>query len=44
MTATGTTVRHTSPRKILDISIPIPSLEEQQQIVDHLEKETTKIE
>lgn len=36
-TATGTTVRHTSPSRILEPSIAIPSLEEQKQIVDAIE-------
>ena len=32
LTATGTTVRHTSPTKIMDCDVPIPSLPEQRKI------------
>lgn len=36
--ATWTTVRHTSPKKIYDIKIPLPSLEKQKEIVKHLDQ------
>ena len=32
-TATGTTVRHTSPTKILEPLIPVPSIQEQKEIM-----------
>ena len=36
LTATGTTVRHTSPSKILEVQVPAPPLDEQQKITDIL--------
>ncbi|MGO1503320.1 MAG: restriction endonuclease subunit S, partial [Marinobacter sp.] len=33
-TATGTTVRHTSPTKILEPPIPVPPIEEQEKIMN----------
>jgi type I restriction enzyme, S subunit len=44
ITATGTTVRHTAPSKVLDIRIPIPSLREQQEIASILSSIDTNIE
>jgi type I restriction enzyme S subunit len=50
-TATGTTVRHTSPDKIYDVSMALPSIEEQEKIVKvlssfdmRIEKEHKKLE
>ena len=37
--ATGSTVRHTSPSRILSIEIPLPSLETQEKIVAEIEAE-----
>ena len=42
--ATGTTVKHTSPKKILAEYIPIPDLKEQQQISNILSTTDEKIE
>jgi type I restriction enzyme, S subunit len=45
--ATGTMVRHTAPKRILKIKIPMPPLEKQQSIVqklDALSAETKKLE
>jgi type I restriction enzyme S subunit len=36
-TATGTTVRHTSPTKILESLIPVPSIDEQRKIMTTLQ-------
>lgn len=43
-TATGSTVRHTAPSRILNINIPLPRLPIQQQISDILSSIDTKIE
>ncbi|HQZ82176.1 MAG TPA: N-6 DNA methylase [Pyrinomonadaceae bacterium] len=39
LTATGSTVKHTSPDRILECKIPLPPLEVQQEIVTQIEKE-----
>lgn len=38
LTATGTTVRHTAPKRIYEIQIPLPSLPRQHEIVAHLDR------
>lgn len=43
-TATGTTVRHTSPSRILEPSIALPSLDEQRLIVEIIESVNTRLE
>ena len=44
LTATGTTVRHTAPKRIYEIQIPLPPLPCQHEIVAHLDQvfETTR--
>lgn len=42
--ATGSTVKHTSPTRILNTQIPLPPLEIQNAIVEKLEKERAAIE
>ena len=38
LTATGTTVRHTAPKRIYEIQIPLPPLSRQHEIVAHLDR------
>ncbi|MGD9670772.1 MAG: N-6 DNA methylase [Hyphomicrobiaceae bacterium] len=42
--ATGSTVRHTSPSRILSIEIPLPSISAQQQIVAKIEDEEALVD
>lgn len=42
-TATGTTVRHTSPNKIYEVKVPLPTIEEQLKIVAVLKSVEEKI-
>ncbi|MCQ8859443.1 restriction endonuclease subunit S [Plesiomonas shigelloides] len=44
LTSSGSKVKHTSPDRIYDVKVPLPSISEQQQIVDLLDAIDTKIE
>lgn len=44
LTSSGSKVKHTSPDRIYDVKVPLPSISEQQKIVDLLDAIDTKIE
>lgn len=44
LTSSGSKVKHTSPDRIYDVNVPLPSISEQQKIVDLLDAIETKIE
>lgn len=44
LTSSGSKVKHTSPERIYDVKVPLPSISEQQKIVDLLDIFETKIE
>lgn len=44
LTSSGSKVKHTSPERIYDVKVPLPSISEQQRIVDLLDVLETKIE
>jgi type I restriction enzyme, S subunit len=44
LTSSGSKVKHTSPERIYDVRVPLPTVSEQQNIVDLLDAIETKIE
>jgi len=44
LTSSGSKVKHTSPERIYDVKVPLPTVPEQQKIVDLLDAIETKIE
>jgi len=44
LTSSGSKVKHTSPERIYDVKVPLPSISEQQKIVDLLDAIEKKIE
>ncbi len=44
LTSSGSKVKHTSPERIYDVKVPLPTVSEQQKIVDLLDAIETKIE